>query len=305
MELLVATLAHTARGADEETLPRVRLVVDTMKNVPYNEQMVKESTEYMLRNALSSIAMDEMDRQMLNENINLQTNDVKNTKIKLDLGMASQTQLTSAQQDLDLSTASLKQLQTKIADERSSLGKILNLPMDREIVVNFEPTVDPVPQANIDALVNDTLNKDPMLKLKQTAVDEAQYAYDTYNDTMTESKLQMQTNLASASRDYDDTKRSLEAAMRDTNSKITQIQQNEKTLEINLQKARDAYTTLSANYQAGMVTLYDLDKGKVAILKAESDIEKNAYTYWTLSYALLHPYLLVSTSSSAGTASKS
>jgi heme-degrading monooxygenase HmoA len=34
MELLVATLAHTARGADEEALPRVRLAVDTVKNVP-------------------------------------------------------------------------------------------------------------------------------------------------------------------------------------------------------------------------------------------------------------------------------
>lgn len=33
MELLVATLAHTARGVNEEALARVRLVVDTMKNV--------------------------------------------------------------------------------------------------------------------------------------------------------------------------------------------------------------------------------------------------------------------------------
>lgn len=34
MELLVATLAHAASGVDEEVLARVRLVVDTMKNVP-------------------------------------------------------------------------------------------------------------------------------------------------------------------------------------------------------------------------------------------------------------------------------
>jgi heme-degrading monooxygenase HmoA len=34
MELLVATLAHTTRGLNEEALARVRLVVDTMKNVP-------------------------------------------------------------------------------------------------------------------------------------------------------------------------------------------------------------------------------------------------------------------------------
>ena len=34
MELLVATLAHTVRGTSEEALARVRLVVDTVKNVP-------------------------------------------------------------------------------------------------------------------------------------------------------------------------------------------------------------------------------------------------------------------------------
>ena len=34
MELLVATLAHTTRGTNEEALARVRLVVDTLKNVP-------------------------------------------------------------------------------------------------------------------------------------------------------------------------------------------------------------------------------------------------------------------------------
>src|SRR5579859_361535 len=34
MELLVATLAHTPRGVNEDALARVRQVVDTMKNVP-------------------------------------------------------------------------------------------------------------------------------------------------------------------------------------------------------------------------------------------------------------------------------
>ncbi|HLX55473.1 MAG TPA: antibiotic biosynthesis monooxygenase [Ktedonobacteraceae bacterium] len=34
MELLVATLAHTTRGLNDEALTRVRLVVDTVKNAP-------------------------------------------------------------------------------------------------------------------------------------------------------------------------------------------------------------------------------------------------------------------------------
>jgi len=284
-------------------LRSLKQLEDTMANIPINQQIVKESTEFMLRNALSTIAMDEMDLQILNENINLQTNVVKNTQLKLDLGMASNSDLTSAQQNLALSQASLQQLQTKISNERGNLGQILNLPMDREIIVNFEPTVDPAPQPGIDALVADIVPKDPTLKLKQTAINEAQYAVDTFNDTETESKLQLQTSLTTASRDYDDTKRNLEAAMRSTYGQITQIQQSESSLEINVQQARDQYKTLSANYQAGMVTLYDLDGGRVAILKAESALEKNAYTYWTLSFGLQHPYLMVSSGSGSSSGS--
>ena len=278
-------------------LRALRQLENTMSNIPYNEQMVRESTEFMLRNSLSSIAIDEMDLQMLNENINLQTTNVKNTQLKLDLGVVSANTLKTAQQELSQSQVNKQVLEMKIADERSSLGKILKLPMDKEIIIKFEPTIDTTPQPNLSALVSDTVKSDPTLKLKETTLKEAQYAVDTYNDTLTESQLEKQNNLIAASRDYDDTKRNLEAAVRDAYSKITQIQQNQKSLEISLEKARDTYKTLSANYQAGMVTMYELDAGKVAILKAESDISKNAYTFWTLSFGLAHPYLMAQSGS--------
>ncbi|MDR1560050.1 MAG: TolC family protein [Clostridiales bacterium] len=282
-----------------DALRALRQLENTMENIPYNEQMVRDSTEYMLRNTLSSIATDEMDLQMLIENIALQTTNVKNTQLKLELGMVSANTLRTAEQELEQSKVNQEVLELKIADERSSLGQILLMPMDREIVINFTPTVEALPQPSLSALVADSVNTDPTLKLKETALKESQYAVDTYNDTMTESKLEKENNLTRAARDYDDTKRNLEAAIRNAYNMITQIQQNQKSLEINLQKAKDTYKTLSTNYQAGLVTLYDLDAGKVAILKAETDIAKNAYTYWTLTFGLAHPYLMVGASSSA------
>ncbi|MDR2650437.1 MAG: TolC family protein [Clostridiales bacterium] len=282
-----------------DALRALRQLENTMENIPYNEQMVRESTEYMLRNTLSSIATDEMDLQILKENINLQTTNVKNTQLKLELGMVSSSTLKTAEQELEQSKVNQEILELKIADERSSLGQILLMPMDREIIINFTPSVETLPQPNLSALIADSANTDPTLKLKETALKEAQYAVDTYNDTMTESKLEKENNLIRASRDYDDAKRNLEAAIRAAYNKINQIQQNQKSLEINLEKAKDTYKTLSANYQAGLVALYDLDAGRVAILKAETDIAKNAYTFWTLSFGLAHPYLMVGSSSSS------
>ena len=273
-------------------LRALRQVEDTLENIPYNEQMVKESTEYMLRNTLSSIALDEMDLQLLKENIGLQTNNVKSLKLKLEYGTVSANSLKAAEQELSQNKVNQELLELKIAGQRSSLGKILQLPMDREIIINFEPKMEELPQPSLSALVAD-LGKDPTLKLKETSMKEAQYALDTYNDTMTESILEKESNLTKATREYEDTKRSLEAAIRTAYNKISQIRQSQKSLEISLEKAKDSYNTLSTNYQAGLVTMYDLDAGKVAILKAETEIAKNAYTYWTLSFGLAHPYLLV------------
>ena len=275
-----------------DALRALRQLEDTMRNIPYNEQIIEESTEYMLRNALSTIAMDEMDLQMIRETVGLQTNNVKTMKLKLELGLASSNMLNTAERELSQSKVTQELLEMKIAGGRSSLGKILQLPMDREIIINFEPTVKSLPQPNLSALVADLINTDPTLKLKETAMKQAQYAVDTYNDTMTESKLEKNNNLIIASREYDDTKRNLESAIRATYNKITQIQENQRSLEINLEKARDSYKMLSVNYQAGLATIYDLDAGKVAILKAETDIAKNAYTFWTLSFGLEHPYLV-------------
>ena len=278
-------------------LRALRQLEDTMRDIPTNEQMVRESIEYMFRGTLASVASNKMDMQLLKENIKLQTNDVNNTKLKLDVGMESANNLKDAELRLSQSKVNQELLELMIAQGQSTLGQILMLPMDREIIIHFEPRMEPLPDVN--ALVSHALSNDPMLKIKDTAVKQAQYALDTFTDSSTDSRLERHNNLIIASRNYDDTRRNLEAAIRTAHSQLSQLQQNQRTLELNLEKALNDYKTLSANYLAGMVTIFDLDAGKVAILKAEIDIAKNAYSYWVLHYGLMHPYLLLSSQTGA------
>ena len=276
-----------------DALRALRKLGDTLDNIPYNEQMVRESTEYILRNTLSSIEVNKMDLQILKERINLQATTVKNIKVKLELGMESEYNLRMAEQELAQSRIDQELLELMIASERVALGRILNLPMGREIVINFEPDIEPLAQPNLSALISASLNADPMLKIKETALNQAKYAVDTFTDSMTESKLEKQNNLYIASREYDDAKQDLESAIRTAYNKMNRIRENQKALELKLEKAMDNYKTLSVNYQAGSATMYDLDAGKLAILNAEANLAKNNYAVWTLSYGIAHPYLLV------------
>ncbi|MDR1913353.1 MAG: TolC family protein [Clostridiales bacterium] len=272
-----------------DTLRALKNIEVTMSSLPHNEQMVRETTEYMLRGTLSSIAQNEMDLQIMEENINLQSATVKSMKLKLELGMVSETNLKAAEQSLEQMQVNKEGLELIIKGERANLGKILNLPMNREIIVLYDPTIEAIRQVDFSSYIGE----DPMIKLKRAEIDKAQYALDTVVSDLTDSKLQKQADLMTANRAYDDAVRDLSAAMTTTYNKLNQIAQNQKSLEIDVQKAKDNYKSMSINYQAGTVTLFELDTCKAAILNAEATLAKNEYTFWTMTFGLQHPYLLL------------
>jgi hypothetical protein len=269
---------------------------DTMQNIPLNQQMVRESTEYMLRSSIAAIAGGNMDAQLLQATIELQNQNVKNLKLKRDLGMASENEVKAAQQAHDQSKASLDALLLNIKGEKSGLSKIVMQPLSKEVIVQYEPSLSTVSLPSLDQLINTAVQSDPTLLLKKTALDEAQYALDSFQNPLAESKLQLQNNLTAASRAYEDARRNLESAIRSTYTSVGKLQENTKALRIDLDKAHDDYNTLAINYQAGLVTAYDLDSAKVGVLKAEIALSKNTYSYWVLFYGLQHPFLLVNAS---------
>jgi hypothetical protein len=283
----------------KEILRGLRSIEDNQKNIPYNKAMVEATTEYMLRSALAQIATDEMDLQMLNESVKLKEANVKNLSLKLELGMASQNDLTKAQQELRQDKVNADLMVLRLEDDKASLNMILQVPFDKEHIVDFDPEVEPVNTSNISGFVRDAAAKDPSLAIKQTAIDAAKYVIDTFSSTEQSQKLEKQNDLNTASRDYDDTKRALETAARSSYNKLVQQQENEKSLSIDLEKAWDAYNTLVVSYQAGLATIQELDQAKLGILQAEAALKKNEYSHWTLSFAIKHPFLLASGSSSA------
>jgi hypothetical protein len=274
-------------------LRSMRQIDDNIENVPRNKEMTEATTEYLLRSTLAQLISDELDGQLLEESIKLNEANVKNVTLKLDLGMSSQNDLTKAKQELEKNKVNLNLMDLRVEDDKTSLNKVLARSLDKEHIVDFEPEIVPL-QANLTGFINDTVLKDPSLAIKKTALDAAQYAIDTFSDTETHSVLEKQNEYNTAARDYDDTKTSLEKALRSSINKLQQMEENNKSLEIDLQNAWNTFNSLVVNYQAGLVTIYELDQAKVGILQAEAALSKNKYNHWTLSFAINHPFLLAS-----------
>lgn len=261
--------------------------------IPYRQQILKDTSEYLLRNSLSTIAAYEMDIQMLEENIKLQNKNISNLTLKESLGMASENELRTAKQSLESSKSNLNSLKISLSKAQNGLKKVIDFNGPETVAVDYDPTVKPV-NVTIKSYVTARVSEDPTVKLKQLDVDNAQYKLDSYDEDVDSSKLELENALNTASRDLYDTQRNLESAIRAAYEDIQALEERQKALHIDLQKAKDDYNTMVANYEAGLVTAYEVDALKLAILKIEIDLSKNAYNYWLLTYGFEKPYLLSS-----------
>ncbi len=273
------------------TIRGITSIQNNISNVDLQRQMLKEATELLLRSSLTNIATNEMDLQLAKENLTLQQENLKYTELKESLGMASEIELKQAKQDIEQTSGNIKSLELLIANEKSALCKLMGISQDKDVVVDVKPEVKKTGIPSLGNYISTKMENDPNLTILQRKIDEAQLKLDTTLVESGETKLELETNLSSLERDYEDKERNLESTIRSSYTQLMQLAEKEKNLQVDLQKAKDTYNTMEARYQAGLITLYDLDKTRVAILSAEVSLLKNAYQHWNLYYALEHPYL--------------
>ena len=176
-----------------------------------------------------------------------------------------------------------------LENEKEGLNNLLGLQIDEEIYVEYEPDYDPV-NVDIETYVITAVNNDPNIELLRQNVETAQYELDT--KVKGETTLQLQTNLDNANRTLNDAKSSLEKNIRNQYNMLKAMEQNLKALDLALEDAYRNYYNAKSSYLAGMATVQDLNKAKLAILNAQVNIEKNHYDYALQKYLFEHTDLL-------------
>lgn len=271
----------------------VRKVEDQIANLPLNRQMIEESAEFMLRNSLAAIAGYEMDIQLVRENMLLQETNIKNLKLKQSLGMASESEITRAELELEQSGSNLEMLGVSLKNEKENLCKLLFKDQKREIMVNYELDAEPLRISSLESHIEKCKIKDPGILIKERAALYAKFELDTHEDEMddTESLIEKENAHYSSLRAVRDAKADIEAAVRSAYNRLLQLEESVRYGEIDLQKTIENYNVMAANYQAGYLTAYELETARIGILKAEIELMKNEYSYWTLVYGFERPYL--------------
>ncbi len=266
-------------------------------NIPLSEQIIKDSSQYLLISAVSKVAQAQIDLQLLEQNSKLQDLNVRNLKLKESLGMASANDLTKAQQDNQQTKSNLSVAGITLDKEMASLKSLLNKNMPHDIVVSHSISY-PALTDSVETYVSIKKLEAPTLKIKKNSMAEAEYNLKTHNDFSRdmkdyakESTIEKQNAYDKAVRDYSDTEKAIDTTVRSTYNSVKQLIERQNSLDIDLQKARDTYNTTISSFDAGMITIYEVDMAKFAISYAEAAIIKNKYSIWALMFLLEHPYL--------------
>ncbi len=262
-------------------------------NIPLSEQIIKETSEYMLISSISSIVQAQIDLQLLEQNSKLQAVNVRNQKLKESLGMVSASELSKTQQGYDQVKSNLSIAEMVLEKELTSLKSLLNKNIPEDIVVSHGISYKPLTDSPEHLASLHKFNA-PTLQIKKNALAEAEYnlkTHNSYSKDLKESTIEKENAYNKAVREYTDTEKAIETTVRTTYNSVMQLHERQKSLQIDLQKARDTYNTTLSSYNAGMVTIFEVDMAKSAITKAEADIVKNDYSLWALMYLLEHPYL--------------
>ncbi len=262
-----------------------------------NEEMVNDSIELGLISSINSIKTYEMNIQLLEQNIALAEKNLENTKLKLELGMESEYNYKTEEKNLETSKSNLESLKLGLESQKQNLKTLLGVKADEEIYVDENMAFDELDDFDLEVFITKKINSDPSIVLLKDALEIAQYNVRTNGSYVDESEIQVANDAKTAQRNLKDAQDQMEKNIRNTYNNLKQLEQNNKTLLLAVEQAKDDYNAVVSSYRAGRATLFQTEQAKLGILNAEKAVEDNAITYKNLSFCLKRPYLLSNVSS--------
>lgn len=263
-----------------------------IKNTSLNEKIMKDATEYMLRSYITTIEGYKLDIQLMEEKIKLEQRDIKNLKLKNELGLASQSDLTTAEQNLERSKSNLQSLKIALNREKVALKSFLDINEKEEIKIEFDATVKELNVTDINGYAFSKISSAPNIEILDNAIDNAEYNLATHSGDLSETRLEVENALSKAKRDKQDAEKNMEQSIKQAYNNIQTLLENKKVLELDLIKAKEDEEKMLANFEAGLVTLNDVENIRLAILSSEMAIKKNELNYYNLIFPFEKPYLL-------------
>ncbi len=302
-QMLIATLQQAGDALAVEM--QLQTAIDTsielarnMKNVDVqssllkvNEQMVKDGVELTLVSQICAIKGTEAQMQLLESSIAIGAEGVENTRLKNELGYASDVELKKAilaqeelEKNYDLLTESL-------ATQKEALNYTLGLDAKDKVYVIYDQPVKDYSDFNVDKFISKQLITAPSIKILEGDVTIAEYAKRTNPALINESSKSVRNKMNTAARALSDGKDNLEKTIRASYHQIQQLVLKDKQLRLDVEQAVTDYNSAVVSYNAGLATAFTVKQARLGVLNAEKALEDNRINYILLTESFEKSYL--------------
>ena len=256
------------------------------------EQMIKDGLEIALVSQITAIKGSEIQMQLLEQSIAIGAEGVENTRLKNELGYASDVELKKAELAQEELEKNRDLLEESIKNQKEALNMSLGLPASEKIYIVYDAQVKDYSDFNLEKFIAKQKLTAPSIKVLQGNVDIAEYAMRTNPALINESKKSVRNSLNTAARALDDGKESLEKNIRSTYHNIQQLALKDKQLKLDVEQAVTDYNSAVVSYNAGLATAFTVKQARLGVLNAEKALEDNKLSYIMLTATFDKPYLL-------------
>lgn len=252
---------------------------------------IKGGLEISLITALNANETAKINYLLAEDAANLQKTNLYNMETKHSLGMISDTELENAKSQYEQTLIALDSLQTLLDSSKRAINVAMGLDPVSNTYVEYNPSIsyDDYEDIDVDRVIAIALTKSITVQQAQTAVEEAEDNCDTYLSKL--DKHEKERALSTAKSNLLQAKKDVENNVRACYDSLTQLVNNQKTLEAKEQDAINQYNNVLLSYNTGYVTIYELKAAELALTSAECDIVQNELNYSVLMYQMEHPNL--------------
>ncbi len=265
---------------------------NSISDTEYTIKILETASELGLLSSLTSLTLTELSIVLLEESLELAETDLKNLKIKLDLGLATETEVVSKTNEIEKSKLSIEQAKADLKKAKESLNKTMGIAQKSDIVVEFDPVIEKT-TFDVEKVVSKARTLSGSVVSAESKLKNAEYALDLeHNMSIFESENDEEERaVGTAKRELANAKTEVEASVRSTYNNFEKARLADKSLRIAREDAVTQYNNLVVNYNAGYVTKNMLEQAKLGITSAEFNILQNLLQYNIYRFQLEHPEL--------------
>ena len=269
-----------------------------MKQNKYNTEMAKLALESTVKSYFTSILSDESLLELAQETAAVQETVYKQAKLKNELGLLSDYNLEQQKAEKEKADSQVAQLEYKLEQEYEKFNNLMGENSDARFELVYEVEYTPyVLQGTMDQYINNKLNSDYSIKLKEQAVSDAEFKNNYLPVSSNGSEAnQLQLNYDNAQRDLKTAKEDKALAIRNAYTTLKQLETSYNDAQLALSQAQADLRATQINFQAGNVTQLTVDQAELAVAKAQNDLNQAVYNYDMQLYLFDNTSLLGSAS---------